>query len=258
MAAAPRALFISSVRSSIACSSSSLRFVRRWILAATSAAFEFVNHSLGPPLPSKPNVSMLPTRPKTLSKRPPAPFTTIPSSTLKRFSGRSKMASIRLPTASSMLTTRSSIHLSEISSVMESSTPVTKFLMPFDRSSISFGICATMPITLPMPPDSTLSILPPILPSVLPIVFDSVAPIFFAIPSPIWGSMESSVPFSWSICPTDCRMPPKPSAPCQPLALLSAVVRPLVKFATSSEVRFSAVPKSSMFSRAVAVASPSS
>ena len=172
--------------------------------SATSFSLELVNQSLGPLELKAPKDRILPIRPSTVSSRPPMPFTIMLSNTLNRFSGRSKMASIRLPMASSMPTTRSSIHLREMISVMASRMPVTKFLMPCTRSSISLGIWATIPMIPPSPLDNTPDRLPPILPSALPIVPDSVVPIVFAMPSPICGSMESSVPFSWSICPTDC------------------------------------------------------
>ena len=168
------------------------------------------------------------------------------------------MASIRLPTASSMLTTRSSIQRRLISSVKASRIPVTKFLMAPTKSNISFGIWATMPMMLPRPLDSKPSMPLPMLPSVLPMVLLSVVPIVFAMPSPIWGRILSSVPFNWSMPWAAFWTLPKPSAPDQPLALLRAVVNPLVKLVTSSLVRFNAPPKASMSSRACAVASPSS
>ena len=185
IAVAPRVVFISSVKSSMACSSSSFRFVSLSIADATASALEFVNHSLGPFELKKPNDNTLPIRPKTESKRPPIPSTRMCSNILNMFSGRSKMASIRLPMASNMLATRSSIQRRLMSSVKDDNTPVTKLLMAFAISKINFGICATIPTTLPKPLDRILFKLLPTDDNASPIAFDRVPPILFAIPSPI-------------------------------------------------------------------------
>ena len=157
-----------------------------------------------------------------------------------------------------MLFTRSSIQRRDTNSVSEFRTPVTKLLILLARSSIILGICAIMPTILPKPLDIILDIVPPREDNALPIAPDTALPTLFAIPSPIVGRIESSVPLSASICPTDCCTPPYPSTPCHALALLRAVVNPDVKLATSSDVLFNALPKESIFSRACTVALPSS
>ena len=232
--------------------------VNRSIEAATAASLPFLNHSLGPFELSRPKERIFPIRPNTPSIKPPTPFTRMFSKTLNKFSGKSNSASIKLPTASNMLTTKSSIQRKETNSVIALSTPVAKLLMLLAKSSISCGICATMPIMLPKPLDNTPERSLPMDDSVPPIPEESALPICLPKPSLNRGRSESKVPFKASIDATDPWTPEKPDISVQPLALFKAVLNPLVKWATSSEVRFKASPKACIFTRAVTVASPSS
>ena len=196
------------------------------MVSATLLALLFSNHADGPADDSAPSDRTLPIRPTTLLSSPPTPSTTIPSIALNKFSGRSKIASMRFPIASVMLTTKSDNHSNLSSSVNELSMPVTKSLMEAARLSISFGICATIPTTDPIPFPNRSVMLPPKEPSVLPRVLEIEFPTFFAVTSAMVDSDWSNAPFRVSMLPiADCTFE-KPSLSFHVPSLFNAEVRP--------------------------------